>query len=89
MGHPDSRRLTDEIRRITRAQSAARPVQGDADPGEPGLARASRPYGWIGLVAVVVLVVGGWLLMRRMAADAKLQDCVMSGRKNCAPVDQP
>jgi hypothetical protein len=89
MRHRDSRRLTDEIRRITRAQSAARPVQGEGDPAEPRLARGSRPYGWTGLFAVVVLVVGGWLLMRRMAADAKLQDCVMSGRKNCAPVDQP
>jgi hypothetical protein len=54
----------------------------------PRGARASRPYGWIGLLAVVVLVVGGWLLVRQMAADAKLQDCVMSGRKNCAPVDR-
>jgi hypothetical protein len=82
-------RLTDEIRRITRAQSAARPARGAGDPADSTSAHASRPYGWIGLLAVVVLVVGGCLLMRRMAADARLQDCVMSGRKNCAPVDQP
>jgi hypothetical protein len=80
------RRLTEEIRRITRAQSAAHPVEDEGEQGGPPGARASRPYGWIGLLAVVVLVVGGWLLMRQLAADAKLQDCVMSGRKNCAPV---
>jgi hypothetical protein len=80
------RRLTEEIRRITRAQSAAHPVEDEGKRGGPPGARASRPYGWIGRLAVVVLVIGGWLLMRQMAADAKLQDCVMSGRKNCAAV---
>lgn len=30
---------------------------------------------------------GGWLIVRRIMADSKLQDCVMSGRKNCAPVE--
>jgi hypothetical protein len=36
-------------------------------------------------VALVVVLVagGGWWLVRTLQADSKLQDCVMSGRKNC------
>lgn len=41
----------------------------------------------LGAIAVVVLVVVGWVLARELSASARLQDCVMSGRTNCAPVD--
>ncbi len=40
-----------------------------------------------GLAFVLVLVIIGLFLVQRLAATAKLQDCVMSGRTNCAPVD--
>ncbi len=40
------------------------------------------------LVLVVVLLVGGLWLMRHLRATAALQDCVMSGRTNCAPITQ-
>jgi hypothetical protein len=39
----------------------------------------------IALLAVVALAGLGWLVVRQMMADSKLQDCVMSGRKNCVP----
>ena len=39
------------------------------------------------LLLLAALFIGGWLLVRRLQADAKIQDCVMSGRKNCAPID--
>jgi cell division septal protein FtsQ len=39
-------------------------------------------------MAIVVVLAGvGWLIIRQLMADSKLQDCVMSGRKNCAPVE--
>ena len=38
------------------------------------------------LIVVALLVVGGLLLMQRIRASSALQDCVMSGRTNCAPV---
>jgi hypothetical protein len=41
----------------------------------------------IGLLVIVVLVVGGLLLSRILRNVGKLQDCVMSGRTNCAPID--
>ena len=36
------------------------------------------------VVVVLLLVLGGLWLQAKMRADAKLQDCVMSGRTNCA-----
>lgn len=36
-------------------------------------------------IAVVLLAVGLWLA-RELTAASKLQDCVMSGRTNCAEI---
>jgi hypothetical protein len=82
VAHP----LIEELRKATRAQSAQRPVE-RGSPAEPGGMR--RPFGWLSMVVVVALVVAGWLLIRQFQADARLQDCVMSGRKNCVPLDVP
>ena len=41
----------------------------------------------IALGVVVLLYLVGWLLARELYADSKLEDCVMSGRTNCAPID--
>ncbi|HTW73521.1 MAG TPA: hypothetical protein VMD56_01220 [Steroidobacteraceae bacterium] len=39
------------------------------------------------LVFVLLLVVGGLLLVRVLRNMAQIQDCAMSGRTNCAPID--
>jgi hypothetical protein len=36
---------------------------------------------------VLAIIVIGVLLERELASSAKLQDCLMSGRTNCAPID--
>jgi hypothetical protein len=41
----------------------------------------------VGLIIVLVLVVGGYFLVQKLKAMSELQDCVMSGRSNCAPID--
>ncbi len=41
------------------------------------------------LIIVAVLVAGGLWLMEHIRADARIQDCVMSGRTNCAPIAAP
>ena len=41
----------------------------------------------IGLGAVVLLFVVGWLLARELYASGRMEDCVMSGRTNCAPIE--
>jgi hypothetical protein len=43
----------------------------------------------IGLLVVIVLVVGGLFLVRVLQNMSRIQDCAMSGRTNCAPIDAP
>jgi hypothetical protein len=80
-------RYLDELRRIARAQSAstAGPGPGPEQPG-PNPRRGSVRSLFTVLV-ILVLVGAGWLVIRQLVADAKLQDCVMSGRKNCVPLE--
>ncbi|MEJ1977044.1 MAG: hypothetical protein WDN49_13950 [Acetobacteraceae bacterium] len=40
----------------------------------------------VALVLVVVLVLGGLWLSQRLRSASNIQDCVMAGRSNCAPV---
>lgn len=56
---------------------------------EPGHPRVPDPR-WgalIGLLITLLLVLGGMVLVRVLGRAARLQDCVMSGRTNCAPID--
>jgi hypothetical protein len=41
----------------------------------------------IALLVCLALAALGWLLVSKMSAATKMQDCIMSGRGNCAPVD--
>ena len=57
------------------------------EPAEPDDHAASPRRGaLIALLVIAVLVVGGLWLSQHLAAVSRLQDCVMSGRSNCAPV---
>jgi hypothetical protein len=47
----------------------------------------SRRSAVIGLLVIVLLVVGGLLLVRALRHMSEIQDCAMSGRTNCAPID--
>lgn len=40
------------------------------------------------LVVVLVLVVVGWLLTQALHKNGDMQDCVASGRTNCAPISR-
>ena len=43
----------------------------------------------IAALAVIVLVVAGWWIADTMAQMRKDQDCVLSGRRGCTPVNVP
>ena len=43
----------------------------------------------IALVAVVLLGTISYFLAHELSASARLQDCVLSGRTNCAPIETP
>jgi hypothetical protein len=57
--------------------------QNDPEPG------GSRRGTVAGLVIVVVLLVVGLWLARELRSASQIQDCVMSGRSNCEPIDVP
>jgi hypothetical protein len=47
----------------------------------------SRRGALVGLGLVLLLILGGLALARVLRNTAQLQDCVMTGRTNCAPVE--
>lgn len=53
-----------------------------ADDKEDGNSRGPL----VALGVVVVLFAVGWFLARELYSSGKLEDCLMSGRTNCAPI---
>jgi hypothetical protein len=43
----------------------------------------------VALGVVVVLFVVGWLLARELSSTGRMEDCLLSGRTNCAPIQTP
>jgi hypothetical protein len=39
------------------------------------------------LGVIVALFAIGWMLTRELYSNSKIEDCVMSGRTNCVPID--
>jgi len=56
-------------------------------PPEDPEAPDSRRGALIGFGLVLLLIVGGLVLAHVLRGTAQVQDCVMSGRTNCAPID--
>jgi hypothetical protein len=48
-----------------------------------------RTAALMGLVIVLSLAIAGVVLVRDLGAESKLEDCLMSGRTNCAPIEVP
>ncbi len=51
--------------------------------------RDHGPSALLLLGVAVVLVVGGYFLAVKLKSMVQLQNCVMSGRTNCAPIVPP
>jgi hypothetical protein len=80
-------RYGDELRRMTRRQGGEDPTA-PAPASAPDEKRGARRYlPLIGFAMVLMLAGVGWLIVSRMMADSKAQDCAMSGGKNCVPLD--
>jgi hypothetical protein len=54
-------------------------VDGDADEQ---VARR-QTGGLVGIVIILLLLIVGLFLVQQLRFDAELQDCLMSGRRNC------
>jgi hypothetical protein len=48
-----------------------------------------RTAALIGLVVILSLAIVGVVLVRELGEKSKLEDCLMSGRTNCAPIEAP
>ena len=42
-----------------------------------------------GMAVALLLVVVGVFLIQKLEASSKLEDCLLQGRTNCAPIDVP
>jgi hypothetical protein len=58
-------------------------LMSDDDPG-PNPRRALAA-----LVAIVAVIVVVLFIMHRLNQASRIQDCVSSGRTNCAPIETP
>jgi len=69
------------------------PPHGSPPPHDPRPPRDPPPRGdsrraaLLGLLVTVLLIVIGLILIRVLGNAGRMQDCVMSGRTNCAPID--
>jgi hypothetical protein len=39
------------------------------------------------VVLILLAVLGAWVVTRHIAQNSKLEDCLLAGRRNCAPID--
>ena len=65
------------------------PEEGDEPSAPEEGYRGEHPFSPVGLVVLLVLVGGGIFLVLRLRDVSNVQDCVWSGRRNCAPVEVP
>jgi hypothetical protein len=59
------------------------------DPNDQDDGDGNRRGAVIGLVITALLVIAGYYLMTVMRHQGQVEDCLMSGRSNCAPIDIP
>jgi hypothetical protein len=48
-----------------------------------------RSAALIGLIIILALAVAGVVLVRELRERSRIEDCLMSGRTNCAPIEAP
>lgn len=91
---PEGRVLRFRPRGSVFAPAPRRPAVPDLEkyehaPDEPDDFRHRMIMNGLGLIVTVVLIGAGLWIAEVMAHMRKDQDCVLSGRANCAPVELP
>lgn len=61
----------------------------ERDEREPETEEAEARASLAGLLIAILLAIGGIYLVLQVRDNAKLQDCVAAGRRNCVPVELP
>ncbi len=73
-----------------KAERAARLKAARRSSARPTPFRRETDPRWLALLRLILVigfVIGGLWLVRELRSVSQLQDCVMSGRTNCAPID--
>jgi hypothetical protein len=50
---------------------------------------ARRTNASMGLIVILLLAIAGVVLVRELRAETQIEDCLMSGRSNCMPIEVP
>ena len=50
---------------------------------------ARRTGALMGFVVILLLAIAALILVRELGKESKLEDCLMAGRRNCAPIEVP
>ena len=59
----------------------------DNNNRDSGRGHTNRRASLVALGVVIVLFVIGWMLTHELYSNSKIEDCVLSGRTNCVPID--
>jgi hypothetical protein len=59
----------------------------DNNNRDSGREYSNRRASLVALGVVIVLFVIGWILTHELYSNSKIEDCVLSGRTNCVPID--
>ena len=59
----------------------------DNNNRDSGRGHTNRRASLAALGVVIVLFVIGWILTHELYSNSKIEDCVLSGRTNCVPID--
>jgi hypothetical protein len=59
----------------------------DNNDRDTGRDNTNRRASLVALGVVIVLFVIGWILTHELYSNSKIEDCVLSGRTNCVPID--
>jgi hypothetical protein len=66
------------------------PYSGHVDSGggpQPSGDESQKSRPLVYLLVFLVLAGMGWFLIQNLTKSSKEQDCMMAGRRNCAPID--
>jgi hypothetical protein len=50
---------------------------------------ARRTAALMGFIVILVLAIAGVFLVRELRISTSIEDCLMSGRHHCAPIEEP
>jgi hypothetical protein len=73
---------------VRQQQHLRRPMDNRSEQGDDG-ADQRRSAALIGLIIILALAIAGVVLVRELRERSRIEDCLMSGRTNCAPIEVP